>query len=186
MTDQQIVQLIRQNKESKAFRLLYRYHAPVTKLVTARGGSKQDALDIYQDALVILCDKIRSGNFTLQASLHTYLYSVCRYLWNDELKRRGRKPETSLADNHDVVSETDWQEISVQEEKMQLVQQVLNDLGQRCLKLLQLFYTAGKSMKEIARKMEFTSENAAKNQKYKCLERAKEKLKALQQTNRNL
>ncbi len=176
MTDQQIIQLIQQNKHSSAFKRLYRYFTPVQKLVQSRGGSHDDAKDVFQDALVILCKKVTDANFTLTASLDTYLYSVSRYLWNDELKRRGRTNEIQLSEKHDVPENeiTEWVN---DENKIKQAENVLEKLGKRCLQILSMFYTENKNMKSIAKKMEFTSENAAKNQKYKCLERAKTMLK---------
>ena len=47
MTDQQIIQLIQQNKHSNAFTRLYRYFTPVQKLILSRGGSKDDAKDVF-------------------------------------------------------------------------------------------------------------------------------------------
>lgn len=186
MTDQQIIQLLRSNKTAKAFTRLYRYFPPVSKLIQSRGGSKDDALDIYQDALVILCRKAQEENFTLTASLNTYLYSICRFLWNDELKRKHRKNEIGWTDDVKVLDEGDWTTLHEEDQREKLAVKALKDIGQKCLELLQLFYTQEKSMKAIASKMEFTSENAAKNQKYKCLERAKAKLKELQEKPVNL
>jgi RNA polymerase sigma factor (sigma-70 family) len=184
MTDQQIIQLIQQNKHSSAFKRLYRYFTPVQKLVQSRGGTKDDAKDVFQDALVILCKKVTDANFTLTASLDTYLYSVSRYLWNDELKRRGRTNEISLDEKHPAPHGSGWDVPEEQitewvndENKIKQAETVLEKLGKRCLQILNMFYTENKSMKSIAKKMEFTSENAAKNQKYKCLERAKTMLK---------
>lgn len=186
MTDQQIIQLIQQDKTSRAFTRLYRYFPAVCKLVTARGGSKNDALDIYQDALVILCRKVQESNFTLTASLDTYLYSVCRFLWNDELKKRNRSGESDWEKVNDVVDEQEWKQVNEEENHLKLAEKVLQEIGKKCLQLLQLFYTEGKSMKQIANKMEFNSEKIAKNQKYKCLERAKMKLKEMQEKTNHL
>lgn len=181
MTDQQIIDLLRSNQTSRAFSRLYRYFAPVQKRIIALGGTPNEALDIYQDALVILCRKVQDENFMLTASLNTYLYSVCRFLWNDELKRKKRSNEVRWNENTEAIEESEWELVNGEDQRAQLAAQALQNIGKKCLELLQLFYIKNKSMKAIARKMEFTSENAAKNQKYKCLEKAKMKLKELEQ-----
>lgn len=181
MTDQQIIELLKANRTSKAFSRLYRYLPPVQKMILSRGGSKNDALDIYQDALVILCKKVQENNFTLTSSLDTYLYSVCRFLWSDECKRKGRQPEHDLNDEINL-SEEELHSIHEQEQHLTLAETALGKLGQKCLQLLQLFYVRNLDMKTIAKKMEFTSQGAAKNQKYKCLEKAKQLYQA-EQTN---
>lgn len=52
-------------------------------------------------------------------------------------------------------------------------------LGQKCKELLELFYFKKLSMKDISKKLGFASEKVAKNQKYRCIEKAKENLKNL-------
>jgi DNA-directed RNA polymerase specialized sigma24 family protein len=68
------------------------------------------------------------------------------------------------------------------EARIRLAEKVLNELGERCRELLLFFYTGGMKLKDIAVKMGYNSENTAKNQKYKCLEAAKNRLKELKQS----
>jgi DNA-directed RNA polymerase specialized sigma24 family protein len=70
-------------------------------------------------------------------------------------------------------------EVLEKEGRAKLAEQIILDLGERCRELLLLFYSGSLKLKEIAVKMGYNSENTAKNQKYKCLEQAKEKLKKL-------
>ncbi|WP_315821201.1 hypothetical protein [Paraflavitalea speifideaquila] len=60
------------------------------------------------------------------------------------------------------------------------------ELGERCRELLLLFYNGGLKLKDIAARMGYSSENTAKNQKYKCLEAARNKLKELKQTTQTI
>jgi DNA-directed RNA polymerase specialized sigma24 family protein len=69
------------------------------------------------------------------------------------------------------------------ENKYKPAEKVIADLGERCKELLLLFYFESLKLKDIAKKMGYNSENTAKNQKYKCLETAKNRLKALQTEN---
>ena len=73
--------------------------------------------------------------------------------------------------------EEELQKAIEKEEKMKVTENILARLGDRCFELLKLFYHDSLSMKEIAIKMDFKSEKIAKNQKYKCIQRAKLKLK---------
>jgi RNA polymerase sigma factor (sigma-70 family) len=115
-------------------------------------------------------------SFELTSQVSTYLYSVSRFLWNDELKKRKRLPiSTADSDIRQSDSQGDeWESLIHQEEKFKKAETILSKIGEKCLKLLKFFYLDNKSMKEIAKKMELSSEKIAKNQKYKCLERAKE------------
>lgn len=88
MTDQDIVNLIRNNKYSPVMKNLYAYLPVVKKFVLKNNGTRQEAEDIFQEGLVIFCNKINKTDFLLTCSINTYLYSVCKLLWLDELKRK--------------------------------------------------------------------------------------------------
>jgi RNA polymerase sigma factor (sigma-70 family) len=178
MQDQQIIELIRTNRHHKAFAALYRHYPAVKKLILSKGGRAGDAEDIYQEALIILCRKVNSSDFQLTAKLSTYLYSVSRFLWKDELKKRQKHSFVEMDDAG--AADNGIEETVESESRYRLAEKVVAGLGERCRELLQYFYFEAMSMKTIASKMGFGSEKVAKNQKYKCIERAKAKLKELQ------
>lgn len=178
MHDQKIIELIRTNKHDKAFLALYKNYPAVKKLILTKGGNAQDAEDVYQEALIILCRKVTDPSFMLTAKLSTYLYSVCRLLWKDELKRKQKHQHFDLNENADAEDEG-LQELVDRENRFRTAERIVMQIGERCRELLQFFYFEAMSMKQAAMKMGFSSENVAKNQKYKCIERAKEKLKEL-------
>jgi len=182
MTDQQIIEQIRSNRNDKAFLALYKHFPMVRKLVLTKGGNLADAEDLYQEALIILCRKINETDFKLTAQLSTYLYSVCRFLWKDELKKRKKFQFADFETGIDQGEEDNLSELVSQENNIKLAEKIVNELGERCRELLLLFYSRTMKLTEIAKKMGYNSENTAKNQKYKCLESAKLKLKELNQT----
>ena len=179
MTDTEIITLIKENRNNKAFPVLYRNFPVVKKLIVSKGGNIADAEDIYQEALIILCRKINETDFKLASQLSTYLYSVCRFLWKDELRKRKKISFTDFETGIDNADENDLNEILVQEEQIKVAEKIINELGERCKELLLLFYSGTMKLKEIAEKMGYSSEGTAKNQKYKCLENAKKKLREL-------
>src|SRR5438105_3491460 len=113
MKDAQVIELLKANNYSKASQKLYAYFPVIKKLVLKNNGTKQDAEDIYQEALIILMRKSREANFMLTCSVNTYLYSVCRFLWNDRLKARNKKMVVEL-DKNDLLAEAEvdlmWKE----------------------------------------------------------------------------
>lgn len=182
MKDQQIVELIRAGRDDRALLALYRHFTVIKKMILARGGRREDAEDIFQEALMILCRKAREPDFSLTAQLSTYLFSVCRFLWKDELKKRKHAIPLDWETGLNDPAEQALYKTTEEEDRARLAEKVLNELGQRCRELLILFYTTKFKLKEIASKMGYSSENTAKNQKYKCLEAAKNRLKELNQT----
>ncbi|MBL4708972.1 MAG: sigma-70 family RNA polymerase sigma factor [Flavobacteriales bacterium] len=179
MNDQKIVQYFKEGRRNKAFIRLYKAYPSVEKVILSKGGSKQEAEDIFQEALIVFYKKASQAEFELTSSISTYLYSVARYLWKDRLKwlnkERYKTDDTEIAvDDHEII------ELIEKESKFLQVEEVLNSIGEKCLKILQLFYYQRLSMKAIARQVDLKSEKVAKNQKYKCLERARQRLVTLQ------
>jgi RNA polymerase sigma factor (sigma-70 family) len=195
MDDQTILELIRTGKNDLALNALYRNFPAIRKLVRSRGGNTRDAEDIFQEALIILIHKLKK-DFRLSAQLSTYLYGICRFLWNDHLRKQ--RPQVSfdfssgmLPGNDGTLDITAKSELSTaeevdlhahlqQESRIRLAEQALNELKDRCRELLLVFYHSQLSLKEITAKMGYASENSTKNQKYKCLEAARTRLKELQ------
>ena len=90
MNDAQIINYLKTNNYSKVSQKLYAYFPVIKKLVLKNNGSTADAEDVFQDALIILIKKVQANNFVLTSSLNTYLYSICRFVWNDELKKKSK------------------------------------------------------------------------------------------------
>jgi RNA polymerase sigma factor (sigma-70 family) len=177
MKDAQVLEWLRTNPV-KASEKLYGYFPVIKKLVLKNSGTRQDAEDIYQEALIILMRKSREENFTLTCGVNTYLYSVCRYLWSNRLKARSKRLEVDLERSEMLAAEE--VELHVREEDVrQMAEQAVALLGEKCRQLLNWFYFEKISLKQIALRMKFASEQVAKNQKYRCIEKAKEHLKTL-------
>ncbi len=179
MTDQQIIEQLRSGKNDKAFLALYKHFPMIRKMVLSKGGRKEDAEDIFQEALLVVHRKVNAEDFTLTAQLSTYLYSVCRFLWKDELKKRQKLPAEGIDSGLAKAEEESMTEWRQEEEKLGMARQVIEGLGERCRELLLLFYSGTMKLKAIAVKMGYNSENTAKNQKYKCLEAARNRLKQM-------
>lgn len=184
MQDQKIIELLRSNKNDQALLALYRNFPSIRKLIRSKGGHSADAEDIFQEALIILCRKVSQPEFVLHARLSTYLYSVCRFLWKDELKKRKNHLlsdfDTGLTQQEEMQLAGDIEHTA----RLKMAEKVIDELGERCREILLLFYSAGLNFKVIAAKMGYNSENTARNQKYKCLEAARNRLKELKNISR--
>ena len=179
MDDSKIIELLKIGKQNKAFLKLYKNYPQVEKLILSKGGSKEDAKDIFQEALIIFYEKVTNTEFKLTSAIGTYLYSVSRFLWKDELLKRKGKTAVDVSFEFSSEEETEFQLAIEREAKFKQIESVLTQLGDKCLQLLKMFYYEDLSMSVIASKVGLKSEKIAKNQKYKCLERAKLKVSSL-------
>ncbi len=179
MEDNQIVSLIKEGQNSKVFQYLYKHFPMVRSMILSKGGKKEDAEDIYQEALIILFRKVKKTDFILTSKLSTFLYGICVLLWKEELKRRRKLEYVDFNVEMDKAVEDTVTEAILSEDQIKLAEKVVGNLGDRCQELLTLYYIGSMRLKEIAIKMGYSSENTAKNQKYKCLETAKNMLREL-------
>src|SRR5579859_3825256 len=75
--------------DRKAIETIYKQHFNmVQSLILSNNGYPDDARDIFQEAMIVLYEKARSGSFELNSQLKTYLYSVCRRLWLKRLNQQ--------------------------------------------------------------------------------------------------
>jgi RNA polymerase sigma factor (sigma-70 family) len=172
-TDSEVILGILNNSESVLKRLYTAYFPMVLQLIINNNGTPDDAKDIYQEAIIILYNKIKAGDFELSSKLKTFIYSVCRRLW---LKRLGQMSRyggdiRDFQDYSPVDDEVEKQgEMDVQLGKMA---SALKLLGEPCKTIIEDFYIHNKSMQDICESFGYTNADNAKTQKYKCLQRLK-------------
>ena len=176
MNDRELIEHLKHNRNDKALVMLYKNLPVIKKMIVANGGNSEDAEDIFQEALVVVCMNVKKPDFRLTSKLSTYLYSICRFMWKDELKKRNKIIFSYTDTIKDTIDENALTAIQW-EEQLKVAETVVKSLGDRCKELLELFYSGKMKLKEIAQKMGYSSENTAKNQKYKCIEAAKKNLK---------
>lgn len=178
MEEENIIKSIRSGRRSKAINALYDYFPAVKKHIKSRGGSNHDAQDIFQEALIIFLKKVDDDKFELTSSINTYIFGVSRFLWNNAMCKKN--PEASTVDIDDVVgTEVETEEQLNQEVLYNKAEKALIDIGEKCTRLLQLFYIEMLSMKAIASQLNYNSQKVASNAKYKCLERARKRFKSI-------
>ena len=176
MNDNKIIDLLQSNKTDKAFYKLYSGYPKVEKLILSKGGTKEDAQDVFQESLIILYRKVTTTDFQLTAKLSTYLYSVSRFLWKDQLLKTNKLKTTDFEIDFLENEIEELEKIQAHEEKLKKVENILTTISVKCQEILQLFYFKKFSMKEIAKQMGYTSERIARTQKYKCMEKAKSQI----------
>ena len=160
--------------DRKAIETIYRENFNmVQSLVINNNGSSDEAKDIFQEAMIVLYEKVRSGSFELNCQIKTYMYSVCRRLWLKRLQQLNRySTEVSGLDTA-VPVEEEVEEHEKRNAEFEMMDKAINSLGEPCRSLLEAYYLQKKSMQEIATGFGYTNSDNAKTQKYKCLMRLK-------------
>jgi len=172
-TDSEVVFGILNNSENIISRLYIAYFPMVLQLIINNNGTEDDAKDIYQEAIIVLYNKVKRGDFELSSKLKTFIYSVCRRLWLKRLTQMNRY-------GGDI---RDFQEYSPVDEEVEThnerdmqfskMESALSLLGEPCKTIIEDFYINNRSMQEICESFGYTNADNAKTQKYKCLQRLK-------------
>jgi len=143
-------------------------------LVIHNHGTEQDAKDIFQESMIVLFRKIQAGTFSLNCTLSTYIYSICRLLWLKELQRKGRY-QSAEAEDVLYISDGDDYDQGFEETKKELFIRHFNELSKDCKKILNL-YLNGVTVSEITKSMGFRSDQYTMERKYRCKQRLMEKI----------
>jgi RNA polymerase sigma factor (sigma-70 family) len=175
LKDLEIIKLLQSGKNRLAFEKIYKHFPSIKRLIITHGGSEEEAKDIFQESVIIFYEKVQQPDFELSSSIATFLYSISHRLWLKKIRDvKSHESDLSQCKNLPFESEFDIEN----QENTQVIDHLLEELGNPCKTLLKNYYYQKMSMKEIATAMDYSSENVAKNQKYKCIERAKKILKA--------
>ena len=160
--------------DTKAIEIIYgENYNMVQSLVINNSGSTDDAKDIFQETMIVLYEKVRSGSFELNCLIKTYVYSVSRRLWLKRLQQMNRYTPAVENLQDTVPVEEDLEGNERINSEFQAMEKAINGLGEPCKSLLEAYYLEKKSMQEIALFFGYTNAENAKNQKYKCLVRLK-------------
>jgi RNA polymerase sigma factor (sigma-70 family) len=160
--------------EKKAVETIYQENFNMVQtLIINNNGSADDAKDIFQETMIVLYEKVRSGTFELNCQIKTFVYSVSRRLWLKRLQQQNRY--SSPGDNMEnvVAVEEDLEEHEHRNTEFEMMEKAINNLGEPCKSLLEAYYLQKQNMQVIAANFGYTNADNAKNQKYKCLMRLK-------------
>jgi RNA polymerase sigma factor (sigma-70 family) len=185
-TDQELILKI--IEDSEALGIVYKKckssALQFLRKINYQSNDRIDIEDIFQDAIIILYEKIRSNDFVLTSSLQTYLNSVCRF---QLLKKIEKNNAVEFNDNNENDDENDdsmrfnplitdsLEEFEDStEQQYNAIEKALEKMktaGGHCYELLTLFWYHKKSMNELAEIFGYTNAANTKNQKARCQKR---------------
>ncbi|MEM7105548.1 MAG: sigma-70 family RNA polymerase sigma factor [Bacteroidota bacterium] len=175
-TDDQLVAAIRQGgKEAeKAIHSLYKDHRnQVIQFILSKNGSENDALDVFQDAVISLVTSIEEGKFKGGSTVKTYLFAISKRLWYRKFNRNTRDDKFRNDFEQKEVTDRDPETLLLKKDRESKIEEVMNQLKPRSREVLML-WIRNYSMKEIAEIMGFKNEQVARNKKSNSLKELKD------------
>ncbi|EIJ38790.1 RNA polymerase sigma factor, sigma-70 family [Galbibacter orientalis DSM 19592] len=184
ISDQELIELIKDDSDylGVIYKRCYDYCIMFMHKVKGSNNSFDTDLDeVFNDAVMVLYEKILEGNFKLTASIQTYLSSVCRFQLLNRFKKNKQNISLEDFDNNGehlqfdgAVTDTLVDVEAENEEQFKAMENALTEMknaGGKCYELLTLFWYHKKSMKELSEIFGYTNPANAKNQKAKCQKR---------------
>lgn len=186
LSDQELLIRIKDNNDYLG--IVYKRCKPncirFMKKMTSGRINDYELEDVFQDATIILYEKIVKGNFVLTASFQAYLNAVCRFQLLNALEKNklltefqensdGEDDEnpssyySSITDRLDEVDHSNEPLFLAIERALEL----MKSAGGKCYDLLIQFWYKKRSMKELTEIFEYSNPANTKNQKARCQER---------------
>lgn len=159
-------------KENQAIKELYSTNK--TKChgwLKSRYGFSYEIIDeLYHQSVVTLYMNVKRKKLVkIDGKIENYLIGICKNLARGYTKNKGRyvlKDEFPTLVFSDEIAEK-----QLQENRILTIEQNLAKIGDNCQEILKRFYFEKKSMEEIKIDMGYTSVDAVKTRKYKCIKK---------------
>ncbi len=174
MTKSSLIDSFRLNDEKEIERLYNSYRDQfVSWAIKTFNCDRDEAVEVYQQAIVIFYENVRSGKLdSIESNCKTYLFAIGKNKFYERLRELSRQnPLESTVMKSELQFEEEKFDHS--EEKLRAVEEGLNKLGSPCREILIKYYYNKNSMEEIASLMDYKNGSTVKNLKYKCLQRLK-------------
>lgn len=173
MNQAKIIAQLQGGDQERAFARLYKFFPKIERHIKMNSGSKEEALDIFQEALIVLYKKVQTLSKDSPINMDGFLVNTCKLLWSNELRKKKVRKNSGEDDLKQLEYADEIAEHIEKERKISVIENVLNQLGQKCKDMLHAFYYKRLSMDKIARRFGYKTVQSAKTKKYKCMEHAR-------------
>lgn len=175
---------MKEDMATTPLKLLYKRVFPVVaRDVAKRGGTFEEAKDVFHDALLIYYEKMRDQRLTLRHSEAAYIYGVARHLWTKRYKENLRHASLDqLMEGAGSKNDTgmDWTDEAPHASALsndRRLLRLLQTAGRKCMEFLTAFYYEKADMQLLARRFGFSGTRSATVQKFKCLQKVRQVVK---------
>lgn len=174
-SQQTLIMELKQPDIEKPVQQLYdHYFEGILAQICANGGSREDGADVFQDAVLVLIEKIKTDRFRGDSSIKTFLSAIARNLWLFELRTRDRRKKREQFFMNGEDTEMTNPERFPDKASQQGLTEMMHEIGDTCRKILTGFYYEKKSMKQLLDEFDYENEQVLRNRKSKCMKKLKE------------
>ncbi|MBO9701397.1 MAG: sigma-70 family RNA polymerase sigma factor [Sporocytophaga sp.] len=174
ISEHEIPLLIKQGNDKEVITELYKIVFPkVKKYIVRHNGIKDDAYDVFQDALLYFYKQVVEDRFSDKYTVFGYVYRLSINRWLNKLKKDQRVNFTSELESSNGIEfdEEENKYLSILKEGENLLEKLFSNIGEKCVELLTYTIYYDLMAEDIALRMGFTSEGAVKMQIKRCREK---------------
>lgn len=167
-TEKEILKAIRSGDNHLALEYLYKDILPrVKKMILRNNGSEEEARDIFQDTVLVFYQQVKLNKFDETKEVGGFMYAVARNLWISRVKKANRR--VAFYDTEALADACpDALDDLINDEKAQAINSVMDRIGEECKRLLKYTLHDRLSLREVAVKMGYSSNEVAKTYNYRC------------------
>lgn len=139
----------------------------IRQYILKNNGCKEDVEDVFQDALVLIYQKLKVGSLELSCSIRSYFYGVCKNIWRNRVRRKKKMilDETLIVERSEHLEAPIIDNIA-HKEQQHLYRKYFLKLNDSNKKILNLYFE-GNNMREIAKLMGY-SEGYVRKKKFEA------------------
>lgn len=174
MTDEQYIEAIRANNQQALSELYNEFHGyffnTLSSLILEPFGAKKDYIEsLYHDAIIILWEKARNQEFNINSSLRNYLIGIGKF----KHLSYNRKKISDKAYAEEMAKIGEVTDFIIDDEQNEIIDKLVETLGEPCSSLLRMFYWEKLSGDEIVQSTSYKNRDSVKSQKSKCMTKIK-------------
>ncbi|MGW8316875.1 MAG: RNA polymerase sigma factor [Bacteroidales bacterium] len=154
--------------DSEVLEHIYQSYFPMIEgFVVHHKGTRDQAKDVFQEAMIVIYNRVRAGELELSCKFGTYLYAVCKKIWIQERKKyllHQDKLKQHPMTVHDPGPEEDP---LLQQHLTRIFLTHFRDLSPDCQKILSMYFN-DYSLEEIRKALNYNNLHHTADRKYRC------------------
>jgi len=173
--DNEILKGIAENNHAVINEIYINIFPQVNSYILTHGGSEAEAQDIFQDALLVILQRINREKLEIHCKFNTYIYAICKKIWIQNRKKH--QSRMNKMKEMDIAAEPETPYGSNEEDRQRLLfEKHFNNLSPDCQKLLRLSFNDLK-IEEIMDIMGIKTLERTSDRKYRCKKNLIERIK---------
>ncbi len=160
-TTQEILRGISENNHVVIQHVYDRYFNEIKRFIEKFGGSYDDAMDIFQDIIIVIYEQMKDGEEKNIKKFGSYFFSICKFKWFNTI-RDGKFSEYSNIELEDILPDFEYNvlstglnEILEKERRVKIYFNSFMQLNSVCQRMIR-YMAHGWAVEDIAHEMNFS------------------------------